>query len=277
VQLEGEHLKVADTKEYFLVLSPDLELEADAKGAWLRGKVRVPEARIRPRSVPAGTQSPSADVVMEVKDSTPPYPIGLDVQLSLGDEVSIDAFGVRGRLGGHLRVLRQPGKDMLGDGQLQIIDGEYRLSSGFGLAADLAKPLTVNQGRLIYAMSPLDNPGLLLQAERSGGETTASLRVMGTLRTPKLSFFSETDPGMTQAEITKYLVTGIPPSGDDKADSASLAVGTYIRPKVYMEYESGLGNEPNKVKLRYDLSRHVEVQTETGESQGADIYFKFEN
>lgn len=277
VRLQGDRLKVADTKDYYLVLSPDLALEAGAKGAWLRGEVRVPEARIRPRSVPAGTQSPSADVVMASGKREPPYPFGLDVQLTLGDEVSIDAFGVRGRLGGHLRILRQPGKDLLGDGQLQILDGEYRLSSGFGLAADLAKPLTINQGRLVYAKSPLDNPGLLLQAERSGGETTASVRVLGTLRTPKLSFFSETDPSMTPAEITKYLMTGIPPSGSDKAGQASLAVGTYIRPKVYMEYESGLGSEPNKVKLRYDLSRHVELQTETGESQGADIYFKFEN
>lgn len=277
VQLEGDRLQVADTKEYFLLLSPDLTLEATPAGAWLRGEVRVPEARIRPRSVPSGTQSPSADVVMAARRREPPYPFGLDVQLALGDEVSIDAFGVRGRLGGHLRVLRQPGKDMLGDGQLQILDGEYRLSSGFGIAADLAKPLTINQGRLVYAKSPLDNPGLLLQAERTGGDTTASLRVTGTLRTPKLSFFSDTDPGMTQAEITKYLMTGIPPASGDKADQASLAVGTYIRPKVYMEYESGLGSEANKVKLRYDLSRHVELQTETGESQGADIYFKFEN
>jgi translocation and assembly module TamB len=72
-------------------------------------------------------------------------------------------------------------------------------------------------------------------------------------------------------------MTGIPPSANDRTDQAGLAVGTYIAPKIYMEYESGLGDESNKVKLRYDLSKHIELQTETGESQGADIFFKFEN
>jgi translocation and assembly module TamB len=31
------------------------------------------------------------------------------------------------------------------------------------------------------------------------------------------------------------------------------------------------------VKMRYDLNKWIEVQTETGDSQGADIFFKFEN
>jgi translocation and assembly module TamB len=43
-----------------------------------------------------------------------------------------------------------------------------------------------------------------------------------------------------------------------------------------MEYETGLGDQKDKVKLRYDLTRRIELQTETGESQGGDIFFKFE-
>ncbi len=275
-QAAGERLKVADTKEYFAIVSPRFDLEATAKGARIRGEIQVPEARIRPRSVPAGTVSPSSDVVLEEKEAKPPYPVEIDIRVSLGDEVTIDAFGVRGRLTGNLAVLQPPGKDMLGDGQLQILDGQYRLSGG-RVAAELGTPLTITQGRLIYAKSLIGNPGLLLQAEREGGSTTAGVRVLGTLRDPKLAFFSESDPDMTQAEITKYLLTGVPPASNDRAQDAGLAVGTYVAPKVYMEYESGLGDEPNKVRLRYDLSHRIELQTETGESQGADIFFKFEH
>ncbi|WP_295402397.1 translocation/assembly module TamB domain-containing protein [uncultured Thiocystis sp.] len=284
LKASGERLQVANTKEYFAIVSPTFDLEATSKGASLRGEIRVPEARIRPRAIPAGTISPSSDVVLEdpsaspsASNQKPPYPLYLDIRLVLGDEVTIDAFGVRGRLAGNLSVQQTPGKDMLGDGQLQIVEGEYRLSGGFGLAAELGAPLTITQGRLLFAKSPIGNPGLLLQAEREGGDTTAGVRVLGTLRNPKLAFFSESDPGMTQAEITKYLMTGIPPSANDRSDQAGLAVGTYIAPKIYMEYESGLGQEDNKVRLRYDLSRHIELQTETGENPGADIYFKFEN
>lgn len=278
-RVAGERLRVADTKEYFAVVSPSFDLELDPQGLRVRGEVKVPEARIRPRSLPAGTVSVSPDVVMVDQAGAPQgggLPLDLDLRLRLGDDVSIDAFGIRGRLSGDLRVFQEPGRQLLGDGQLAIVDGLYRLSGGFGLAAEIGVPLTIEQGRLVFAKSPVDNPGLLLEAQREGGDTTAGVRVLGTLRDPKLAFFSESDPDMTQADITKYLLTGVPPRRDAGTEDRALSLGTYVRPKLYMEYETGLGDQKDKVKLRYDLTRRIELQTETGEGQGGDIFFKFE-
>jgi translocation and assembly module TamB len=141
----------------------------------------------------------------------------------------------------------------------------------------VGRPLIIKQGIISYAKTPCGNPGLVLSAQREGGDITAGVRVLGTLRNPKLAFFSESDPNMTQAEITSYLVTGIPPKRDGREDDRALSVGTYVAPKLFVEYESSLGDQSDKVKLRYDLSNHIELQTETGDSQGADIFFKFEN
>jgi translocation and assembly module TamB len=176
-----------------------------------------------------------------------------------------------------LRVLQSPGKDLLGDGDLAIIDGTYRLSSGMKLTAAIGKPLTIEQGLLVFAKTPLSNPGLVLTAKREGGDVTAGVRVFGTLKNPKLTFFSDTDPGLSQAEVSNYLLTGVPPRGSsgDEQDR-SLSVGTYVAPKLFVEYDYSLGDEPDKVKLRYDLNNWVELQTETGENQGADVFFKFE-
>jgi translocation and assembly module TamB len=93
-----------------------------------------------------------------------------------------------------------------------------------------------------------------------------------------MTFFSATDPGMSQSEVTKYLLTGIPPkrSGEQPADRA-LSVGTYVAPKLFAEYDHSLGDEADKIKLRYDLNDWIELQTETGDSQGGDIFFKIEN
>jgi translocation and assembly module TamB len=44
-----------------------------------------------------------------------------------------------------------------------------------------------------------------------------------------------------------------------------------------MEYEGATSDTTDSVKMRYDLSKNIELQTETGDSQGADIFFKFEN
>ncbi|WP_213462116.1 translocation/assembly module TamB domain-containing protein [Thiocapsa sp.] len=275
-RVSGTNLKVADTREYFALVSPDIEFEANSKGARLGGEIKIPEARIRPRSLPAGAQTPSSDVALLDREQTEAFPLAIDLRLILGDQVTIDAFGVRGHLAGELALLQTPGRDMLGSGQLQIIDGQYRLTTGFGIAAEIGAPLNIVQGRMIYARSPIDNPGLVIQAERDGGATVAGVQVLGTLRDPKLAFFSETDPGMTQAEITKFLLTGVAPSASGDASNAGLAVGTYIAPKIFVEYESGIGDESGGVRMRYDLTDRIEIQTETGGNQGADLFYTFE-
>ena len=275
-RVSGTNLKVADTREYFALVSPDIDFEANSKGARLSGEIKIPEARIRPRSIPAGAQTPSSDVVMLDREHKEAFPLAIDLRLILGDRVSIDGFGVRGRLAGELALLQTPGRDMLGNGQLQIIDGQYRLTTGFGIAAEIGAPLNIVQGRMIYARSPIDNPGLVIQAERDGGATVAGVQVLGTLREPKLAFFSETDPGMTQAEVMKFLLTGVAPSASGDAANAGLAVGTYIAPKIFVEYESGIGNESGGVRMRYDLTDRIELQTETGGNQGADIFYTIE-
>ena len=278
-QLSGDRLKVADSKEYFALLSLNLRGGFGPGGGSLQGEIKVPKARIMPRTVPAGAIQPSADVVMEdqatQKESVP---LAIDVLAKLGDAVKIEAFGLRGQLRGDLRIIKPPNKGLVGDGQLEVVDGTYRVSlPGLGLMTAIGKPLTIEQGIVVFAKTPIDNPGLILNAQREGGDITAGVRVLGTLRNPKLAFFSESDPDLTQAEITRYLVTGVPPKRDAEADERALSVGTYVAPKLFVEYESSLGEQSDRVKIRYDLSKHVEVQTETGDSQGADVFYKFEN
>jgi translocation and assembly module TamB len=192
--------------------------------------------------------------------------------------VLLEAFGQRGRLEGQLRITQQPGRPLLGSGELQVIDGTYRVSlPGLGLLTSVGRPLVINKGIVLFANTPLDNPGIILNAQREGGDLTAGVRVLGTLRNPKLAFFSESDPNLSQSEITSYLVTGIPPKRGGKQDDRSLSVGTYIAPKLFMEYDSSLGDQSDSVKMRYDLSKRIQLQSETGDAQGFDIFYKFEN
>ena len=278
VRVSGQRLKVADSRQFFALVSPDIALEVGAAGLAVSGEVVVPEARIRPRDIPPGTVSPSGDVVVgEPAAQAEPFPITADLRVVLGDQVSIDAFGLRGLLRGDLRVIKATGREPVGDGQISVVDGSYRLSGGLGVMAAIGKPLTVEQGILVFANTPLTNPGLLLTAQREGGNTSAGVRVVGTIKKPKLTFFSESDPDMSQSEITSYLITGVPPRRDNSDDARALSVGTYIGPKLYMEYESNLGDAADKVKLRYELNNRIELQTETGAGQGADIFYKFEN
>jgi translocation and assembly module TamB len=244
----------------------------------LTGTVTVPEARIRPRSIPEGSVSSSSDVVLASKAKEPSrYTTSIDLRLALGKAVTVSAFGLEGSIEGDLAVLQAPGKEILGNGELKIVDGTYRISTGGKWSAAIGKPLKIAQGFLSYAKSPINNPFLVLTAQREGGDITAGLRVFGTIKNPKMTFFSATDPGMSQSEVTTYLLTGIPPKrgADDPADRA-VSVGTYVAPKLFAEYDHSLGDEADKIKLRYDLNDWIELQTETGDSQGGDIFFKIE-
>ncbi|WP_462330156.1 translocation/assembly module TamB domain-containing protein [Thiohalocapsa halophila] len=279
ISLSGQDLKVADSSEYFALVSLDMNVGVGAAGTAVKGRIEVPEARIKPRSIPTGAVRASPDVVMESPaDDDGGMPLSIDMVAKLGDEVSIDAFGLRGRLRGELRVLKSPQGEILGDGQLEIVDGTYRVTlPTLGVMTAIGKPLTIEQGFVVFAKTPIGNPGLILNAQREGGDITAGVQVLGTIRNPKLAFFSESDPNLTQAEVTQYLVTGIPPKRDAESDKRAVAVGTYVAPKLYMEYEGATSDTTDSVKMRYDVSKNIELQTETGDSQGADIFFKFEN
>lgn len=278
VTVSGDKLKVADSKEYFALVSLDIKAGVGPGGAAVNGEISIPEARVMPRTIPSGAIQPSPDVVTEVVEKKEILPLHIDLLAKLGDAVDIEAFGLRAKLRGNLRVTKLPNKGLVGDGQLEVVDGTYRVSiPGLGLLTSIGKPLTIRQGIIVFAKTPLDNPGLILNAQRDGGDVTAGVRVLGTLKSPKLAFFSESDPNLSQAEITKYLVTGIPPGGGSNAGDRAVSVGTYVAPNLFMEYESSLGNQSDSVKMRYDLTKSIELQTETGDGQGGDIFYKFEN
>ncbi|WP_201220495.1 translocation/assembly module TamB domain-containing protein [Halochromatium roseum] len=278
VKLKGDQLKVANTKEYMAIVSLDMDAGFGLGGGALRGELSVPTANIMPRTIPAGAVQPSPDVVLEETTQETGLPISIDVLAKLGDQVLVEAFGLRGLLQGQLRVTQQPGKQLLGSGELQVIDGSYRVSlPGLGILTSVGEPLVIEKGIVLFANTPLDNPGIILNAQRQGGDITAGVRVLGTLRNPKLAFFSESDPNMSQSEITSYLVTGIPPKRGGRTDDRSVSVGTYIAPKLYMEYDTSLGEQSDSIKMRYDLTKRIQLQSETGDAQGFDLFYKFEN
>ncbi|TVQ84456.1 MAG: hypothetical protein EA400_17640 [Chromatiaceae bacterium] len=280
LDLSGRRLQVADTNEYSALVSLDLQAGLGPGGGALRGELLLHEARIAPREIPPEVVMPSPDIVTLAEVQPEPLPFHLDVLVRLGERVQIDAFGLQGRLRGNLRVQREPGRPIVGDGNLEIVDGSFRvrLPGGLGLVAAVGPALRIEQGIVVFAGTPIDNPGLVLNAVREGGDITAGVRVLGTLRQPRLTFFSDSDPNLTQAEITTYLVTGIPPGGGGGGER-NLSVGTYIAPRLFMEYDAGLGSQsaPNQVRMRYELTRRIELQTESSAAgQGGMIFFRFE-
>lgn len=55
-----------------------------------------------------------------------------------------------------------------------------------------------------------------------------------------------------------------------------LVVGKYLTPKLYISYGRSLFSGGNLLFMRYDLSRSWQIESQTGEASGIDIYYKLE-
>jgi len=127
--------------------------------------------------------------------------------------VRLDAFGLQGKIIGGVGTTVVTGEPPIGRGELSVQDGRY---------AAYGQSLDISRGRLLFDASPLDDPGLDIEAKRKIENITVGMNVRGTLRTPRLTFFS--DPSMPQTSIVSYLLVG---KGIDSVQSSDAeAVGS---------------------------------------------------
>lgn len=201
LRLKGQNLLVADLPEYRVVASPDLLFKIDGRRIDASGEVKIPSARIAPAQLKGAVQaSPDARYLGEhPAEIDGRVQMASDIRITLGDDVRVDSFGLQGMMSGSVVTNIATGRSASGRGELRVLDGRYE---AYG------QKLAINRGRLLFEASPLDDPGLDIEARRKIETVEVGLNVRGTLQTPRLSFFSE--PTMPQSQIVAYLVVGKP-------------------------------------------------------------------
>jgi translocation and assembly module TamB len=199
LRVRGQNLLVADLPEYRVVASPDLRFRVDGKRMDVAGDVKIPSARIQPAQLTGAVKaSDDARYVGEhPAERAGLFVVHSEVRIDMGDDVRVDAFGLQGRIVGGVGTTVRTGEAQIGRGELSVTEGRYE---AYG------QKLEINRGRLLFDASPLDDPGLDIEARRRVETTEVGLNVRGTLQAPRLTFFS--DPSMTQSQIMSYLLTG---------------------------------------------------------------------
>jgi translocation and assembly module TamB len=299
LRIEGSEVLVSDTPQLRLVASPALELEQRDGLLRLRGRVDVPRADVRLDRF-EGSQQVSTDVV--VLDPAQPeraveaaQRLDADVRVALGEAVALQGFGLKGQVRGELRVRDRPGRATRASGSLNV-SGRYK---AYG------QDLDITRGRLSFAQSPLDNPGLDIRAERRLDEVTVGIRVTGTAAVPVLGLWSQ--PSLDQADVLSYLMLGRPVRavrsgegqqlnaaaaalgaggnyiaerlgarlGFDQAsveDSAALGgaalmLGKFLSPRLYVAYGVALFGEGQVFSIKYLLTEQWDLQIEASQRE----------
>ena len=201
VHVGGENLTVMRLPNASVQATPDLTLNLSPGVHRISGRVDVPQALFDVGGFGAGAVRRSSDV--RVLGEEAPEPAGVmeaDVLLVLGEDVRIEGLGFTGRVQGQVRVLDQPGQATpVAQGELTVVDARYR---AYG------QDLTIEQGRLMFANSPLANPGLDIRAIRrqTQDDVVVGLHITGRATAPKITLFSQ--PSLPQSEMLSYLVSG---------------------------------------------------------------------
>lgn len=305
VAVTGEQFLAANIPGARVVISPDLRFTRTTQLMRLTGEVTIPNATIDLQKLPlagaGGGPRVSSDVVVVdeelTDDSAMDVPLQVSVTVILGERVELAGFGLDATVGGRLVVNESPGRPTTGSGDINVA-GTYK---AFG------QDLTITQGRLLYASTPLDNPGLNIEAIREiDQEITAGLRVRGSARAPELTVFS--NPPMSQSDALAYLTTGRPLSAvgsedgdlvqsaaqslgtaggrllarnlgsrlgldtvsvedDELIGGAAFTVGQYLSPRLYLSYGVGLFDPGEVVTLRYKVSRQLSIEAQRGSEE----------
>ncbi|MEX2523908.1 MAG: translocation/assembly module TamB domain-containing protein [Gammaproteobacteria bacterium] len=309
--LSGDNTEIINLPEIQASASPQLRLNYSPKKRSVSGDVLITSALIDLDEMT--TKTPVSDDVILVNGETPveaapPVPLRTDLAIRFGDDLRIQGQGITGNPGGRLDITNNSKGEVIATGEVNIRNGKF---SAYG------QSLTIEEGRLIYQQSRLDNPEVRIRAVRQVDDITAGVRVIGYLANPTVTLFST--PSMNQEEILSYIVFGRPLTslstgegtdligaatsmglrnsgfitnslantfGLDEmkvqtepgtgVENASLIIGKYLTPRLYLSYGIGLFETINTVRIRYDITRRWAVEAQQGTEVGADLLYKFE-
>lgn len=309
LRIEGEAFEAVNIPEARVLASPDIEVRIQGNRVDAEGVVRIPQASIKLRDI-SGAVPVSPDVIVvdggEREKKEEKVKIYSRIRIVLGDKVFFDGFGLVGRVTGNVLATDVPDRLTTGSGELQVVEGRYR---AYG------QTLRIDRGRFIFAGGPINNPNLDVRAVRAVGDVTAGVLAQGGLKNPRLTLFSTpsmdqanilsylvlgrplqsatgeegrllyraaSSLSFTGGEFLARRIGGAFGIRDVRIEQgeefreAALVVGTFLSPRIYVSYGIGLFEPVNRVRIRYELSKRLLLQVESGLESGADLFYKIE-
>lgn len=307
-KIRGENFKAIHTPEANVNISPELGIELQGRDLYIDGDVFVPFARIEPRDLATAERVSDDQVIVnaEAPAGQGGPRVHVAVTTRLGDDVRIEGFGLTARLEGRVTVAQKPGSPATGTGKLVVAEGQYK---AYG------QDLTIVKGELIYTGQRLSNPGLDVRAERRPEpDVMVGVAVRGPLAQPSTKVYS--DPPMSETAALAYLLFGRSveqATGEEESQineaavalglggqkllgrvgerlgveevrveqvsdpqRASLVLGKYLSPDLYVSYGIGLYEAVNTFRIRYRISSKWTLEATSGLKSSADFVYTIE-
>jgi translocation and assembly module TamB len=314
--IEGEDFLLVELPEYVFRITPKVRFSYQDGAAAVAGDVSVVHGSITLEQIQNAVTA-STDVVFindTGKEEKAGLPIVLDLRVTLGDDVQISGYGVKGKLRGRLQIRTDSSGLLTGKGEVDLIDGNFSI---YGRSLDIAR------GRVLFNGGPIDNPGVDIRAQKKVSEEqakgkgyTVGVDISGLVQDLQFQLFS--DPYMDDTEILSLMVVGhslaassseegnmllnaaetlglkgsskimasvgevltlddLHIEGSRKDEDLSLVVGKRITSDLYIGYDVNVFSQLGQFRVRYDLKHGFWVETRSSsEATGADLFYSFE-
>jgi translocation and assembly module TamB len=298
LRVTGDNLRIVDLPEARIEASPRLDFKLEGRRLTATGEVLIPKARLEPKDLTnAVVASDDEEAVGAVPvDPEQRWLVTSEIKVSLGDDVNLDARGLKAQLGGSVTVRRDELQRNLGYGELNIRKGQF---AAYGRLFD------IERGKLQFD-GALNNPSLELRAQKEFPDVVAGINVRGPLRAPRWTFYS--DPQLTRSQIISLLAGGSLDSVQDNQrpggtqndllmqggaivaqtvggrvgldnvgvesdinNSTSVVFGKYLSDRLYVSYGISLAEAINTIKMRWTMGKGWTFKTEAGKARSADI------
>jgi len=308
-KLTGDNVELVRLPEAEIRVSPQLDLHLDGRAVRVAGTVTVPHGRLRPPDWSEAILASSDEIVVGTAasaDPVSPWSLQARVTLRLGD-VSFKGYGLQTKVRGELTATAATGQDPRATGELRVEDGRY---SAWG------QTLEIERGRMIFSGGLLAEPGVDIRAVRRVREVVVGVDVRGPLHEPALHLFSEPAmpntellswllfgtplaqaSGADQQLISRTANTVGLAGGEfllrqvgrrlgldevkieqtDDSDMATVVVGRYLSPRLFVAYGLGIFEPTSLLRLRFQIDQRWTIEAEAGERvNSTDLRYSFE-
>jgi translocation and assembly module TamB len=277
----------------------------DGRRIEVSGEVRLPVAKIAPADLAGAVLTSNDEVLADtpIAANASPTQVVTNIRMTLGDQVTLDTFGLSGRLTGSILTRSAEDGSTHANGELNVAEGKY---AAFG------RRLDIERGRLQFSGGLVSDPAIDIRATKQYPEVIAGVNVRGTLQAPRMTFFST--PSLPQSQIVSLILAGgnidraQDPSRSGAArsellaqggaiiaqqlgsrvgvddvsieqaldNSTSLVLGKYLSPHLYVSYGISLAESINTIKMRYALDDRWTIRTEAGKERSAELVYTIE-
>lgn len=308
--ISGDQFQTVHLPELQVVSSPNLLFKGTQDQLSISGEVQVPELLVSSKETTESVK-PSKDVVLtdtrETQEKGQPFAVEMNVHVIFGDRVFVRAAGVDVQLGGDVRIVSKNLSDIKGEGLITVLKGYYKR---YGVN------LEISRGSIIFTGGAIESPVLDILALRKIGDIRAGVVISGTPISPIITLFSEPPmpdadilayivlghplgdskkdanlvfkaanilASSSESTALKEQLkerTGLDvldiESGNGEISRSMLTIGKYLSPRLYISFGKALFGEGTLFRMRYTISKHWEIETQSGMESGLDFFYKLD-